>query len=110
MEKLFALENQGLEETIVCHMCGHSSTDDVFGADSFTNVLIAGGCFRVCKPCATLHKHGQKGLMAVITKETRDAAERSRRGLELAGFQQVKIKCARPKVVCSPSDETQYVG
>jgi hypothetical protein len=71
---VFDLEVQGMEEVIVCRDCGCRSTDDLRGTAAFVIVFRGGGAIQVCKKCADLAKHGQPGLMRVLTKEARDRA------------------------------------
>lgn len=94
MVSVFEMATQGFEEVLTCRDCGCKSTDDVQGAAAFTHVLRGGGCIRVCRKCADIAKHGQAGLMAVLTKETRDSMRR----LQLVGLQDVRVQVfpARP--------------
>jgi hypothetical protein len=105
---------QGTEQVLVCKDCGCKSTDDLRGTDAFTNVFRGGGCQRVCKVCADLHKHGQAGLMAVLLRDTKAANARKPK-LEFlpqpAGALLVVPCCPveRPSYR-APSVECLYVG
>lgn len=93
---MYELVARGLEEVIVCRDCGCRSTDDIAGANAFTHVIRGGGCIRVCRKCADLAKYSQAGLMAVLIKETQEAAraaaEASRRLELVPDYQSFRVQ------------------